>query len=113
MFYVWMSKQCGGIINRNFQVTVRAYTRLTEPVVSLLARRQVTLRTNFNLIHLQLNKQKMYRFKFKQMKIEVLQIFWIKLHTHLMLTYFHYHFSSCCEFVIAWKKDMHVNLNTY
>lgn len=65
-----MINQCGGIINRNFQVTARAYTRLTEPVVSLLARRQVTFRANFNLIHLQLNKQKIYWFKFKQMKMK-------------------------------------------
>lgn len=91
-----MSKQTAEINNRNVRVGQQAYTRLTEPVVSLLAGRQVTLRTNFDLVHLQKHNWTMY---------ESLEFYskhyHNRPHAYLMFADFNDDFCSCGEFVIA------------
>lgn len=94
--YVEMSKQTGEIIKRNVHVGGQAYTRLTEPVVSLLASRQVTLGTNFDLIHLKKHNWIMYKTLEFYSKHNHNQA-----HAYLMLADFNDDFCRCCEFVIA------------
>lgn len=91
-----MSKAAGEFINRNVHVGQQAYAGLTEPVVSLLASRQVTLGTNFDLVHLQKHNWRMYK------SLELYpKRYHNQPHAYLMFADFNDDFCSRCEFVIT------------